>query len=99
MVISGKSTWVYELGIRDHLNLATTILVYEYCPPIVAARPLLIVYHKQSYLQQFNIQQFGVPYKVTDNGSCLCNSVPLVLCGRVDLATELRVRTCIEIRT
>jgi hypothetical protein len=65
----------------------------------IVAAPTVIDTISQSYLQQFNIQQFGVPYKVTDNGSCLCNSVPLALCGREDLATELRVRTCIEIRT
>jgi hypothetical protein len=52
-----------------------------------------------SLIEMVMCRQFGAPYKVTDNGSCLFNSVPLALCGREDLATELRVRTCIEIRT
>jgi hypothetical protein len=82
-----------SVAVKERSNISPFTL-----PPIVAA-PTVIDTISQSYLQQFNIQQFGVPYKVTDNGSCLCNCVPLVLCGREDLATELRVRTCIEIRT
>ena len=82
-----------SVAVKERSNISPFTL-----PPIVAA-PTVIDTISQSYLQQFNIQQFGVPYKVTDNGSCLCNSVPLALCGRKDLATELRVRTCIAIRT
>jgi hypothetical protein len=34
---------------------------------------------------------------VTANGSCMLRSVSLFLCGSEDMATELRVRTCIEV--
>jgi hypothetical protein len=50
----------------------------------------------QTYLQQCDINNFGVPFSVTANGSCMFNAVSLSLCGSQDMATELRVRTCIE---
>ncbi|CAG2237043.1 unnamed protein product [Mytilus edulis] len=50
----------------------------------------------ESYLHKYNVKEFGVPYAVSDNGSCLFNSVSLALCGSQDIAKELRVRTCIE---
>ena len=42
------------------------------------------------------MQEYGVPFFATDNGSCLFNAVSLALCGTQDIATELLVRTCIE---
>ena len=47
-------------------------------------------------MHKYNVKEFGVPYAVSDNGSCLFNSVSLALCGSQDIAKELRVRTCIE---
>ena len=51
----------------------------------------------ESYLKRCNVHDLGVPYTAADNGSCLFNSVSLSLCGSQEMATELRVRTCIEI--
>jgi hypothetical protein len=51
----------------------------------------------QTYLQQCDIHKLGVPYSVTANDSCIFNPVSLSLCGSEDMATELCVRTCIEV--
>jgi len=50
----------------------------------------------QEYLQKFGVNNFGDPYKVSADGSCLFNAVSVFLCGTEQLSTELRVRTCIE---
>ena len=46
-----------------------------------------------------NLEDFGTPYKSTGNGNCLFNSVSSAMCGHEFLATELRLRTAVEMIT
>ena len=65
-------------------------------PNTLSTSPKFVDGISQTYLQQCDILNFGTPYSVTADGSCMFNSVSLSLCGSEDMATELRVRTCIE---
>lgn len=70
-------------------------------PPLVIPTfdnksPKYVDHISDTYLKQCNVSNLCTPYKVSDNGSCLFNSVSLSLCGSQDMTTELRVRTCIE---
>lgn len=73
----------------------------KHLPPLViptfdTKSPKYVDHISDTYLKQCNVSNLCTPYKVSDNGSCLFNSVSLSLCGSQDMATELRVRTCIE---
>jgi hypothetical protein len=51
-----------SVAVKERSNISPFTL------SLIVAAPTVIDTISQSYLQQFNIQQFGVPYKVTDNG-------------------------------
>lgn len=54
----------------------------------------------QDILSSLNLSIPGRrPIHVSGNGNCLFNSISIALCGSEKYATELRVRTCVELVT
>ena len=47
-------------------------------------------------MNKCSLSEIGVPALSTGNGNCLFNSVSTALTGDEELATELRLRTAIE---
>jgi hypothetical protein len=64
-------------------------------PSYTSNLPKFVDRVSQTYLQQCDIHNFGVPFSVTANGNCMFYAVSLSLCGSQDMAIELRVRTYI----
>jgi hypothetical protein len=57
----------------------------------------IVDYVSSCFLQHYNITGVGTPVSVTTNGNCLFNSLSVSLYDTEQYATELRVRTCVQL--
>jgi len=66
-------------------------------PTMVSPTYYIVDYVSSCFLQQCNITGVGTPVSVTANGNCLFNSLSVSLYDTEQYATELRVRTCVQL--
>ncbi|CAM1320383.1 Uncharacterised protein g7464 [Pycnogonum litorale] len=80
-------------------NVETILLQRTKLPP--APKDLMytaqIDYVSMSYLEESGVAASKIPLSTTGDGNCLFNAISLSLYGHERHATEIRVRTCIEL--
>ena len=75
----------------------TLIPEFEYYgKPAISSELIEVDYNTQGIMNKCRLSHYGVPAMATGNGNCLFNSISTVLCAHEGLATELRLRTALE---